>query len=67
MVRTVGHEEIANSVGDGLQLIEVLPAQEFEREHIRGAGSIPLTMLDRDTTGHLDHSKPIAVYCWDAY
>ncbi|MEZ4523312.1 MAG: hypothetical protein R3A46_21890 [Thermomicrobiales bacterium] len=66
MVRTVGHEEIADAA-DGLQLVEVLGAEEYERIHIAGAESLPLTMLNRDTVERLDSSKPVAVYCWDAY
>ena len=67
MVRTVTHEEIDNAEPDELQVVEVLPAQEYERIHLTGATSIPLAMLNRDTVEHLNPAKPVVVYCFDAY
>lgn len=67
MVRTVTHEAITDAGPDELQIVEVLPAEEYERIHIAGAESIPLTMMDRNTTEHLDSTRPVVVYCWDAY
>ncbi len=43
-------------------LIEVLPNQEYEDEHIEGAINIPLKKLNRETTSHLDKARPIIVY-----
>jgi rhodanese-related sulfurtransferase len=47
------------------QLVEVLPADEFEEEHLPGAISIPLKQLDRETTRQLDLERPVIVYCYD--
>ena len=47
------------------QLMEVLPAAEYEDEHLPGAISIPLRELDRDTTRQLDRGRPVIVYCYD--
>ena len=47
------------------QLIEVLPAAEYEDEHLPGAISIPLKELDRETTRGLDHGRPVIAYCYD--
>ena len=47
------------------QLIEVLPAAEFEDEHLPGAINIPLKELDRETTRGLDHGRPVIAYCYD--
>jgi rhodanese-related sulfurtransferase len=47
------------------QLVEVLPPEEFEEEHLPDAISIPLKQLDRETTGQLDHNRPMIVYCYD--
>jgi rhodanese-related sulfurtransferase len=38
-------------------LIEVLPADEYEDEHLPGAINIPLTTLDRDSTASLDPQR----------
>jgi rhodanese-related sulfurtransferase len=47
------------------QLVEVLPADEFEDEHLPRAVNIPLRSLDRDTTASLDRRRPAIVYCYD--
>jgi rhodanese-related sulfurtransferase len=47
------------------QLVEVLPAAEYEDEHLPGAIKIPLKQLDRQTTSRLDHARPVIVYCYD--
>ncbi len=43
-------------------LVEVLPTQEYEDEHIEGAINIPLQRLNRETTSHLDRARPLIVY-----
>jgi rhodanese-related sulfurtransferase len=47
------------------QLVEVLPAAEYEDEHLPGAIDIPLKELDRDTTRRLDRRRPLIAYCYD--
>ena len=47
------------------QLVEVLPAAEYEDEHLPGAINIPLKQLDAKTTARLDKQDPLVVYCWD--
>ncbi len=39
---------------EGAVLIEVLPSQEYEDEHIAGAINIPLKRLNREIVSHLD-------------
>ena len=47
---------------EAAQLVEVLPRQEYQDEHIEGATTIPLKRLNRETTSHLDKARPIIVY-----
>jgi rhodanese-related sulfurtransferase len=47
------------------QLVEVLPADEYEDEHLPGASNIPLKLLDANTAGQLDPARPVIVYCYD--
>lgn len=47
------------------QLVEVLPAAEYEDEHLPGAINIPLKELDRETTRALDGGRPVIAYCYD--
>ena len=49
----------------GAQLVEVLPAAEYEEEHLAGAMNIPLRELDQQAPRRLDRSRPVIVYCWD--
>lgn len=45
------------------QLVEVLPQEEYEYEHIEGAVNIPLKELDSTARQRLDADRP--VYCND--
>jgi rhodanese-related sulfurtransferase len=47
------------------QLIEVLPAREYEEEHLPGAINIPLKSFSPENLSKLDRGKPVIVYCWD--
>jgi rhodanese-related sulfurtransferase len=52
------HEEHA-------QLVEVLPPDEYQDEHLPRAINIPLKTLGAKTTGQLDPRRPVIVYCYD--
>ena len=47
------------------QLVEVLPAAEYDDEHLPGAINIPLKELDRATTRQLERGRPVIAYCYD--
>ena len=53
-------------LSEGAQLVEVLPAAEYEDEHLPGAINIPLKQLDATTAQRLDRTCPVVVYCWDS-
>ncbi|MFL5908866.1 MAG: rhodanese-like domain-containing protein [Solirubrobacterales bacterium] len=65
MREKIDYPRLRELLDEGAQLVEVLPAEEYEEEHLPGAISIPLKQLDADTTAKLDKSKPVIVYCWD--
>jgi rhodanese-related sulfurtransferase len=46
-------------------LLEVLPREEYEEEHIAGAESIPLKKLTADAVRGINHDRPVIVYCDD--
>ncbi|MBA2567614.1 MAG: rhodanese-like domain-containing protein [Thermoleophilaceae bacterium] len=50
---------------EGAQLVEVLPAEEYEEEHLPGAINIPLKELDRESVTRLRRDAPVIVYCHD--
>ena len=61
----IDRDEVRRLVAAGAQLVEVLPAAEFEEEHLPGAINIPLKELDRETTRQLERKQPVIVYCHD--
>jgi rhodanese-related sulfurtransferase len=50
---------------EAAQLVEVLPREEYEMEHIAGATSIPLKELAPAADRLLDRNRPVIVYCND--
>jgi rhodanese-related sulfurtransferase len=66
MPTAIDRDELQRLVRDEhAQLVEVLPAAEYEDEHLPGAINIPVKTLDRETTGQLDVERPVIVYCYD--
>jgi rhodanese-related sulfurtransferase len=63
---SVLYPELRRLLDAGAKLVEVLPEQEYEEEHLPGAISIPLKQLDAESTAQLEKRKAIVVYCWDA-
>ena len=67
MPKNVGLGEMRRLVGDGAQVVEVLPAHEYDEEHLPGAVNIPLKTLNEAAAARLDKSRPVVVYCWDYF
>ena len=67
MPAAIDRDEVARLLRDEqAQLVEVLPADEYEDEHLPGAINIPLKTPDADTTRELDRGRPVIVYCYDS-
>ena len=65
MAQLIDRNEVQQLVGDGAQLVEVLPAEDYAWGHLPGARSIPLKTLDAKTTAGLDRNRLVIVYCHD--
>jgi len=66
VLAAIDRDEVARLLREErAQLVEVLPSDEYEDEHLPGAINIPLKMLDADTTDQLDPARPVIVYCYD--
>jgi rhodanese-related sulfurtransferase len=50
---------------EGAQLVDVLPREEYEEEHLPGAINIPLKELDREMIARLNRDASVIVYCHD--
>ena len=57
--------ELRSLMDRGAQLVEVLPREEYDEEHLPGALNIPVKELDAETTARLDKMNPVIVYCSD--
>lgn len=67
MPGVVSAAELQRMVADeGAQVVEVLPEQEYEEEHIAGAIHLHLKRLDPESCERLDRNRPVIVYCWDS-
>lgn len=58
-------DDVRRLLADGAQLVEVLPRDEYDEEHLPQAINIPLKELNRETAMQLDRSRPVIVYCHD--
>jgi rhodanese-related sulfurtransferase len=65
MPTNIDRGEVQQLQRQGAQIVEVLPAEDYEVEHLPGAISIPLKILGTATTARLDRGRPVIVYCHD--
>jgi len=65
MPTTVDRRTVLDLLERGAQLVEVLPKEEFDQEHLPGAIHLPLKSLDASSASALDRGRPVIVYCWD--
>jgi len=65
MPTEIDRHEVQKLVERGAQLVEVLPADEYEEDHLPGAISLPLRRLETEAVRILDGARPVIVYCWD--
>jgi rhodanese-related sulfurtransferase len=65
MPTPIDRDRVQELLQQSAQLVEVLPEDEFEDEHLPGAINISLKTIDRHTTRHLDRDRPVIAYCYD--
>jgi rhodanese-related sulfurtransferase len=65
MPRTIRRRELQSLIVEGVQLVEVLPTDDYEEEHLPSAINIPLRRIDREARERLDRTRAVVVYCWD--
>ena len=59
------HELRQLMAAESAQVVEVLPREEYESEHIAGAISLPLPDLNPESAKRLDPKRPVVAYCHD--
>lgn len=65
MPTAISRDEVRELLEEGARLVEVLPRDEYEEQHLPAAINIPLKELDRETTARLRRDEPVIVYCHD--
>lgn len=60
----IDRQALRRLVDAGAQLVEVLPADEYDWGHLPGARNVPLKELAARAS-ELDPSRPVVVYCHD--
>jgi rhodanese-related sulfurtransferase len=65
MPRDITRNDVQRLIANGAQLVEVLPADEYDEAHLPEAINIPLKKLDRQSVKSLNSSRPIITYCHD--
>jgi len=65
MPTVVDRDEVRKLTAQDAQLVEVLPAGDYQWAHLPGAVSLPLKQLDQGMA-QLDQSRPVIVYCHDS-
>ena len=65
MPESIDRRQVEQLLAEGAQLVEVLPREEYEEEHLPGAIHISLRKIDADANRLLDRERPVIVYCWD--
>jgi rhodanese-related sulfurtransferase len=66
MPQGIDRDEVQRLLSEGAQLVEVLPREEYEEEHLPGAINMPLRKIESDARTRLDPNRPVIVYCWDS-
>jgi len=65
-MRQVDHRGVIAMLSAGGQIVDVLPAHEYNGAHIKGAVHIPLRRILPDARASLDPSRGVVVYCRDS-
>jgi rhodanese-related sulfurtransferase len=66
MPQSIERRRVQELLASGAQLVEVLPKNEYEDEHLPGAINLPLRRIELEARHVLDPSRPVIVYCWDS-
>ena len=66
MPTNIGREGVRRMVAEGAQLVEVLPKEAFDEQHLPGAIHLPLRKIDAGVRASLNPERPVVLYCWDS-
>ncbi|HEY3945980.1 MAG TPA: rhodanese-like domain-containing protein [Solirubrobacteraceae bacterium] len=64
-VTTINIADLQELIAGGAQVVEVLPGHDYDKLHLPGAISLPLSELNAETAKRLDRGRDVVLYCWD--
>lgn len=65
MPKEATREQVQELLAHGAQLVDVLPRDEYDTQHLPGALSIPIREMTAGTVSGLRRDQRVVVYCWD--
>ena len=65
MPKQIHRDDVRRMVARGVLLVEALPREDYEEEHLPGAVNIPLKALDEQAVRSLEREASVIVYCND--
>ncbi|HEY4002644.1 MAG TPA: rhodanese-like domain-containing protein [Candidatus Xenobia bacterium] len=66
MAAPVDIKELDDLLDAGAQLVDVLPARDFDDEHLPRAISLPLEQMSpAEVSSRLERHRPVVTYCYD--
>jgi len=66
MAREISREQVRLLMDEGAQIVDVLPAREYSKDHLPGAINLPLRRIETEAEQILDPGRPVVVYCADS-
>ena len=66
MPTEINREDVQRLLQEEAQLIEVLPAAQYEQTHLVQAINIPLERLNRESVRQLQQDQALITYCADS-
>ena len=66
MPEEIDRNAVRRLIDEGVQLVEVLPANEYAEDHLPGAVNLTLRGIEERARDVLDPGRPVVVYCWDS-
>ena len=64
-MKIINHKEVLALRARGAQIVDVLPASEYNTTHIAGAIHLPLRDVMRKAPSMLARERPVIAYCRD--
>ena len=65
MPKGIDRNEVQRLLSEGAQLVEVLPREEYEEDHLPGAIHMTLRQMETEARDRLDPNRAVIVYCFD--